>query len=84
MNPLLYLADLCVQIDKSYSVSFQYGAHTGDAPQWLMCVSLPLKAIYLGRVLKRGDDVQANMSAALSMGDDLIRFMAEQGVTLTI
>ena len=82
MKPLSYLADLCAQIDKTYSVSLQYGAHAGDAPQWLMCLRLPLKAIYLGRVLERGDDTQANISAALSMGADLKRFMAAQGTTL--
>ena len=81
MNSLLYLADLCIQVDKTYSVSLQYGAHAGDESHWQMRVSLPLKAISLSRALERGDDVQANISAAFSMGDDLKRFMAAQGKT---
>lgn len=75
MNPLLYLADMCVKIDKTYSVSLEYGAHAGDEPHWQMHVTIPFKAISLLRKLQRGDDTQANMRAAQSMAADLRRFI---------
>ena len=73
MTALTYLADVCGQIDRTYSVSLEYGAHAGDVPHWRLCVSLPRKAISLSRQLVRGDDVQANMSAAQSLGEELHR-----------
>ena len=77
MYPLIYLADLCTQIDRTYSVSLQYGAHTGDVPHWSMCVNLPRKAISLSRVLERGDDKNANTSAAFSLGEDIKRLVPQ-------
>jgi len=74
MTPLTYLTNLCGQIDRTYSVSLEYGAHAGDAPCWRMCVSLPLKGIYLSRQLVRGDDTQANISVAQSLGEELQRY----------
>ena len=83
MTTLTYLANVCSQIDKTWSVSLQYGAHAGETPVWRMCVSLSHKAISLSRVLERGDDMQANMSAARSMENDLKRFMAAQSASMT-
>ena len=76
MAPLTYLADLCAQIDRTYSVSLEYGAHVGNEPCWQMHVRLPFKAISLSRQLVRGDDIQANTSAAQSMAQDLQRFLS--------
>ena len=77
MTPLVYLANMCCMIDKTYSVSLEYGAHTGELPHWQMRVYVPRKAIRLARTLERGDDRQANVSAALSLGKELQRYAPE-------
>jgi hypothetical protein len=76
MTSLTYLANVSSQIDKTYSVSLEYGAHGGDTPRWHMRVALPLKGIVLTRHLVRGDDIGANLEAARSLGEDLKRAAA--------
>jgi hypothetical protein len=52
MMPLTYLAALCSQIDRNYSVSLSYGASVGDAPHWTLAVAIPSKDIRLARKMK--------------------------------
>lgn len=75
MTPLMYLANICQQIDKTYSVSLEYGCHAGDVPHWQMCVRIPFLALTFSRDLVCGDDMQANISAAQSFGEDIKRFV---------
>lgn len=75
MMPLVYLAGLCSCIDTTYHVSLEYGANIGDVPRWCIRIAIPLKAIFLTRPLQRGDDIQATISAAQSLGVDLHCFI---------
>ena len=47
--PLTYLANLCSQIDRFYSVSLQYGAHPGEVPCWAITVSIPACNVHVVR-----------------------------------
>lgn len=71
MYPLSYLAHLCQQVDRTYSVSLQYGVQVGEVPHWHLAVRLPLQDIRLSRTLERGDDRQATLNAALSLGEEI-------------
>ena len=51
MTPLTYLAALCSQIDRHYSVSLSYGARAGDNPHWTLAVTIPSKDIRLSRAM---------------------------------
>ena len=52
MMPLTYLATLCSQIDRQYSVSLSYDANTGEYPCWRLAVAIPSKDIRLARTMK--------------------------------
>lgn len=73
MNPLLYLAHLCMKVDRTYNVSLEYAAHIGDTPCWQMRVTFPMRVLSLVRTLERGDDTVANIAAAQSLGEDIKR-----------
>lgn len=73
------LADVCKQIDRTYSVRLEYGAHVGDVPHWQMSVSLPFQALHLVRALQRGNDSEANMEAARSIAYELERYISSYG-----
>ena len=49
MMPLTYLANLCSQIDHTYSVSLQYGAHAGEKPCWALVATIPAHNIRMAR-----------------------------------
>ena len=94
--PLTYLAQLCSQIDRVYSVSLQYGAHPGEAPCWAITVTIPARNIHVVRrfmpmaTLKNiafeaqtlGGELQmlASLTMAVNRGEETIRLDTYQAV----
>ena len=68
MMPLTYLAALCAQIDRQYSVSLSYGAHVGDYPCWILAVTIPSKDIRLERHMK---NLMSILKDAYELGREL-------------
>ena len=68
MMPLTYLAALCSQIDRRYSVSLSYGAAAGDYPCWTLAVTIPSKDIRLSRSMK---NLAGILNDARALGSEL-------------
>ena len=95
MMPLTYLANLCSQISRSYSVSLQYGAHAGEKPCWALTVVIPAHNIRMVRPMAHlknilveaqtlGGELQclASLNMAVKRGEETISldiYQATQG-----
>lgn len=66
--PLTYLANLCSQIDRSYSVSLQYGVHLGEKPCWELVVAIPAHRIFKVRPMA---DLKNILVEAQTLGCEL-------------